>query len=555
MRDKLQKLMSYLMLFVMLFNNPATIILANAAEQEVTPSVTVGQLVNEGDIKVTKSVTATDTPGQYKITFEIEGVPVHHSSPLYAAVVFDRSGSMICHPYNPDTSAELRNRNPHFTAADGQGIACTYDNWPYGDAPDWVTPDKWNNAVAGAQSFQSTIKTALGDDAHVSLVTFASNAASATEDFSAASFGHPIGNTDLAGAINNARTYINNASSGVANAKKVILVISDGQPTNAQAATNAANTAKNSQNNIEIYAIGYDTDNTTSNYLRSISSYNSSDPNDKHYSDANPDTVSAAVQEMVNELLAAGTNASIEDTLTTAFSFTSDAFTGQSHTFTLNNITAEKQKVEFLVDIDQKLESGIYDTNNTTDSKAELTYTNANGEVKHLVFNESPSVEWERPDANYIVNYFFGGVKDDSLTTTSKGELTTEIPYDKNITSHKGYVYNHIEDYKNEEVTSGVVKISQDESKNIVNVYYEKKTGIEYNVYYHYENLDGTYSEEADGSNPHTGTFGEEVSAETYKATGARTGFEFSYSTSSSNAASLTIDDEGTNRLDLYFVI
>ena len=63
-------------------------------------SVTVskGSLTTGGDVLVTKTVSKTVTDGEYEIKFRIEGKDVKETTtstkPIYAVVVFDRSGSM-----------------------------------------------------------------------------------------------------------------------------------------------------------------------------------------------------------------------------------------------------------------------------------------------------------------------------------------------------------------------------------------------------------------------------------------------------------------------------
>ena len=491
--EKLRKLITMIMVVVMTIGNMPIAVLAEEknSERDIVTSVTYGDLDEEGHIQIKKTVTPTDTLGRYKVSFEIQGVPVNHTSPLYAVVVFDRSGSMIC---NPSTGhSDLKSEDPHFVAADSQGIVCKNDS-NNRENSNLLTTDKWNNAIAGAKSFQTTLKNSLGDNAHISLVTFSSNAATATEDFSDSSFGHPYGATNLKEAIDTAKNKINSDSQGVANAKKIILVISDGEPTEPSwfadpkaAATNSATSAKNS--GIEIYAIGYATDSTTSKYLKeNISSYKASNANDKHYSDADPDTVSSAVNSMVSELLAAGTNPSLQDTATTQFTINGDAFGGGTRSFTLNNITAEKQTIEFYIDIDKSTESGIYDTNNTTNSKAVLSYTDSNGQSKQIVLDKSPNVLWERPKYNYIVKYYKDEVNDNNFlgqTTPTLAEYSTTVADKVNVDLKKP------DGYKSGVIQNPELTISDDEEQNVINVVYSKKDNLIYKVNYNYADIAG----------------------------------------------------------------
>ncbi len=567
MKDKFKKLISIISIVALVFSNPATLIYAKALDSGdvVRESVETGSLVNEGDIHIKKTATATETPGRYKITFEIEGVPYRNTYPLYAAVVFDRSGSMICGDVSngyfgtkETYSEESGRRDPiHYTAADGTSIYCM--DGSYNPEPSGVTKNKWESAISGAKTFQSTIKTNLGDSAHVSLVTFSSTAAAATEDFSDASFGHPYGATNLYEAITNAETKLNTATAGDANAKKVILVISDGDPTEPKdqswpfpdsnypktQATAAATSAKNS--GIEIYAIGYATTTSTSKYLRENIA---TDAN--HYSDADPDTITAAVQDMVNDLVAAAIDPTLTDTLTPEFKIEgAEEFAG-TKTFTLENITGEKQTVSFYVDIDQTKPTGYYDTNNTTDKKAGITYTDPKtGETKTIMLDESPNVYWERPQVAYTVNHYKDRIDSNNKvepSDTGVADYSTNIPYIAR-TDIKGYVFDHLED-KNGNVVENVA-ITKNSADNVLNVIYKKKTGLEYKVYYHYEGLNNNEEVIADDNNPHTGTFGDTIDVETYKGIGLNKKEGFTYN--SNTQSPQTLDDEQENRLDIYY--
>ncbi|MBQ6323809.1 MAG: VWA domain-containing protein, partial [Bacilli bacterium] len=555
MKDKFKKLISIISIVALIFSNPATLIYAKALDSGdvIRESVETGSLVNEGDIHIKKTATATETPGRYKITFEIEGVPYQKTYPLHAVVVFDRSGSMIC----SNGGARQTNSNPHYTAADGIGVSCAsreyYDLW--GNLHrEWDanlrTKEKWENAISGAQTFQSTIKANLGDSANVSLVTFSDNADTATNSFTDADFKHPLGTTNLADAITTAKNKLDSETAGVSNAKKVILVISDGNPNDTSAATRAASSAK-TNSDIEIYAIGYATTTTTSNYLKN----NIASPGAKHYSDANPATITAAVEDMVNDLVAAAVDPTLTDTLTPEFKIEgAEEFAG-TKTFTLENITGEKQTVSFYVDIDQTKPTGYYDTNNTTDKKAGITYTDPKtGETKTLMLDESPNVYWERPQVAYTVNHYKDRIDSNNKvepSDTGVADYSTNIPYIAR-TDIKGYVFDHLED-KNGNVVENVA-ITKNAADNVLNVIYTKKENLEYTVVYHYEDLKGEFTETInDSGNPHTATFGDTINVEEYKATGLAKKPEGAFVYNSHQLTNPTIDDETENRLDIFY--
>ena len=553
MKDKLQKIMSYLMLFVMLFNNPATIILANA-ETAAKESVTIGSLNNPGDIQVIKSVKSIDN-GEYEITFNVKSKAKTTTKPVYATVVFDRSGSMICSSdYGSESNyvTTFIGQLITYEAGDGTHIKCSRTLPNYSA----FTTEKWENAIRGAQTFNTKIKEVLGDNAHVSLITFSSDASrlgevsEATTDFSLASFGHPRGGTKLDKAIEAATTQLNNEAQNDSNAKKVMLIISDGSPDSTSLTTAAANIAKNSTNNIEIYAIGYETTTETSQYLKSLASKAS------NYSNANANSIVTAIEKMAQEITSIAGAQIIE--VPNSPAFTLKAEENVNNTLEVDSIEGDiitYKPITFKLKIDETLESNIYETNNTEETKIMLD--------DEVIFDidQSPSVEWTKPKYKYTVNYYKDSISGELIDTTlSEGDLLANIPYESKTV--KGYEFYHLENKNGETVSN--VSISNNSSNNILNVIYKKKTNLEYKVYYHYQDIDdeNVYSEEADSNSPFTATYGDVISNNTtkpetdksFEQTGLKEGFTYDHSTSSTeDTASLTIDDVDSNRLDLYY--
>ena len=115
-------------------------------------TVSVGSTENEGGIKVTKTVSKTDTEGRYKIDFKIEGKDVKTSTevnkPVYAVVVFDRSGSMA------STETCIR--------------------WGFSGCKEYISDNKWESAVQGAKDFASTLLKKI-PTANIALVAFSGN--------------------------------------------------------------------------------------------------------------------------------------------------------------------------------------------------------------------------------------------------------------------------------------------------------------------------------------------------------------------------------------------
>lgn len=108
-------------------------------------TVTAGSLENEGDVLVTKTVTKTNTLGEYTVTFNIKGkkvtTPTEIKKPLYAVVVFDRSGSM------------------ESTCIKSYFNRCI------------KTDQKWESAVNGAKTFAKTLLNKV-NNAQIALVGF-----------------------------------------------------------------------------------------------------------------------------------------------------------------------------------------------------------------------------------------------------------------------------------------------------------------------------------------------------------------------------------------------
>ena len=95
---------------------------------------------------------------------------------------------------------------------------------------------KWDNAVAGAQSFASSVISSIST-AKVALVTFASSASKdrtfSRNELTTNLFGTPYGATNLHQGLIYANDYLSTAipAADQEKAKKFVVVMSDGQPT------------------------------------------------------------------------------------------------------------------------------------------------------------------------------------------------------------------------------------------------------------------------------------------------------------------------------------
>lgn len=120
-------------------------------------TVSVGSIKTEGGIKVTKTVSKTNTEGRYQINFKIEGKDVKTSTevnkPVYAVVVFDRSGSM---------------------ASTKECTKYEYGMFGIPSCAEWKSDQKWESAVQGAKDFASTLLKKI-PTANIALVAFSGN--------------------------------------------------------------------------------------------------------------------------------------------------------------------------------------------------------------------------------------------------------------------------------------------------------------------------------------------------------------------------------------------
>ena len=459
-------------------------------------TVTAGSLENEGDVLVTKTVTKTNTLGEYTVTFNIKGKKVttleENDKPLYAVVVFDRSGSMNCTKYN------------------WMGYCAEVGN-------------KWESAVNGAKTFAKTLLKKI-PTANIALVAFSGNSdydydywgneylktganknddATVLREFSntnldSTDFGSANGGTNLHAGLYEANKLLNN-SSIPSDAYKYVVVISDGQPTyyydnegythgegnstNAEtynATINIANTVKNTTK-AEIFSIGYMLpsgtvygNKTAADILTEVSSPNKEGSIIKHYVDGKPEDVANAFTNIAEEISTAnaGTNAQLTDKLGNAFSFVD----GNGNTYTsstIGEITEEGTSFSFNIKIDEDSSNGWHPTNNGFI----LKYTNYKGEEVTLNSESDPLVYWEAKQYNYVIKYYLDDTNGNPIATENgTAPLNEEIKVneEKHLSSHIGYEYTGGDKDFN---------ISKNEEENIAIIVYTK---VDYNYVINY---------------------------------------------------------------------
>ena len=504
-------------------------------------SVTIGQLINEGDVSVVKTVKKTDVLGRYEVSFEVKGkntvTNTTVTKPLYVVIVLDRSGSMVCDK-TKDGYSYVVNKNAHYVAADGVGIACL-DSYEKRN-PSALIKDKWESAIDGAIEFSDSLVEKA--NTYVSLVTFSGTATEATDFrsnsdvvenqsiFAKSEFGHPQGSTNLKDAIAKAYKKLNTITT--TDAQKYIVVIGDGEPTEGGdyfcnhtcSAKKQSTIAKNK--GINIYSIGYGVDKnaTAQEVLKYISSntlVTSQNPtgyeigtytDNGYYLEATTSGIVNSFKTIFDNINVslAGTNASLKDNLGGKFTFTiSDSNVtdnGRSYTYNIGDIKEEGTKFSFFIDIDQDSPTGLYDTNDGFT----LSYTDANGISKELPCGTNPQVYWEQNTYPYEIRYYKDEITNVNDATTYLGNVEGQAAHNANINVSltkyipEGYV----------SLVTNPTSLTVDKTKeNIVNVLYVKRSDLSYTVRYYKDSVSDINL--IDEVNVNGQTFGTVVSLDT----------------------------------------
>ena len=484
------------------------------SNKNVSVNAGSSNLINDGDVKVVKTVSKTDTEGVYNVKFDISAKEKENekTTPIYAVVVFDNSGSMICdskkgsYAYSKDDAEKMtinynynhnkrENLDYYFeeyksALGDNTSVYCTkYTEEPIGwfDTKlvkiegDVVLNNKWESAVKGTKSFTNEILSI--DSSKISYVPFASSAQTASKWYAngdtipSSVYSHPVGATNLSDAINKAYNKLSERTIPT-NAKKIIIVISDGEPTEPgdypiQSAKDSANEAKKA--GIKIYSIGYavDKDSTAATVLNNISSNSTNDKTNYSFL-AGQDNVSDIFKKLATDITTVyAKNATLTDTIGGNFKFTSSndnvKVNGQNVSFSIDKLTRQTQSFSFNITIDDEniTEDGWYPTNDGFN----LTYTDVYGNSQKITSPEDPEVYWVAKRYDYKIEYYYDGQIDNALTETDKDVKGTEITVsEESIKNNTKTGYK----LKNVDPENKMIYISSNEEENIIRVYYVK---------------------------------------------------------------------------------
>jgi len=319
-----KKVMKVILIVDILVLNLFTPVIVSAEEGSLgdirNDTITLGSLENEGDVQVTKKVTKIDNKGEYRISFEVKGKPYTTSNQYnvdsYTVFVLDASYSML--------------------------------------------GSKWNKAKEAAINFSETLVNSSKNN-YLALVTFNGSGMQKrdfkNEKFLNSDFGDINFYTNYNQGLLKALDYIKsiNREDAIYN----IVFISDGEP-NGEDYKDTLKQLKDK--NVNIYSLAYDLKESSYAYnvLKDIST------NDMVY-EVTKDNISENLSNIATEIIkkSAGTNAIIEDKIGSNFIFKSGSvdINNQDVSYEIGEITEEGVTFDFIVKIDDDIDTGWYPTN------------------------------------------------------------------------------------------------------------------------------------------------------------------------------------------------
>lgn len=418
---------------------------------------TVGSTTSAGDVELKKTVEKTDEEGIYKVTLTAKGknkvTTESQYADIYTVVVLDTSGSM-------------------------EKEVCV--NRPFIFCKEWADI-KYPEAVKGTKVFANTLLSKY-PNAQLALLTFSSNVKKARDfdnkGFDNVNYPTPNGQTNLGAAIQKADEMLDEKKKSDANAKLYMVILSDGYPEGQTVNhTTAANHAKN-VTGVEIFTIGYDTDENTQKLLQGVAT----DAN--HYSNADGNNVAQKFTDIAGSIetsVPAGRNATITDTIADGFSYVEGSgnnatVDGKKISFNLDEITEEGETVSFKIKIDKDLPTDWYPTND----KADITYTDVSDESVTKTITTSAEVYWVQETYEYRVNYY-----KDSVNGTLLG--TSEDEAVKNAKINASDI--DINKYKPTGYGNGIIETDMPYTitgeNDVINVVYKKRNDLSYTVEYY----------------------------------------------------------------------
>ena len=461
--QKFEAIMRILLAVTVIFTSfgyTTSVFAASIQKGDVRDEVnTVGSTTSAGDVELKKTVEKTDEEGIYKVTLTAKGknkvTTESQYADIYTVVVLDTSGSM-------------------------EKEVCV--NRPFIFCKDWADI-KYPEAVKGTKVFANTLLSKYSN-AQLALLTFSSDVKKARDfdnkGFDNVNYPTPNGLTNLGAAIQTADEMLAEKKKSDTNAKLYMVILSDGYPESQTVNhTTAANHAKN-VTGVEIFTIGYDTDENTQKLLQGVAT----DAN--HYSNADGNNVAQKFTDIAGSIetsVPAGRNATITDTIADGFSYVEGSgnnatVDGKKISFNLDEITEEGETVSFKIKIDKDLPTDWYPTND----KADITYTDVSDESVTKTITSSAEVYWVQETYEYRVNYY-----KDSINGTLLGTINGEEPKNTKINSTD----IDINKYKPTGYGNGIIETDMPYTitgeNDVINVVYKKRNDLSYTVEYYKE--------------------------------------------------------------------
>ena len=462
-KEKMEKFMRFILAIAVFISNFGYNPVVLAGNDEVDAEYTHGQIIdpvnsigstdNEGDVKLTKTVSATDTEGVYDVTITASGKHKEETqvttAPIYTVVVLDTSKSM-------------------------------YNCVEYGSWHKCNKEVKYSSAIEGAKTFASSL---LGKftQAQLALVTFSKNADVkrdfASTNFDSVSFPDTDYGTNLAGAIKTATNLLLDVKKENNNAKLYMVILSDGSPyyyeNQDQNHSEEATKAKN--NGVEIFTIGYETTDEAEEVLTNVAT------DSDHFVKANSDNIIDSFNNIAGEIKVetpAGSDATVTDAIADGFQYVAGSaniemgVNGKNVSFDIGDITDEGKTVSFQIEVNKDLETGLHRTNDF----AKVVYTDISGEEKTVNLEDSSKVYWEQLKFNYKVNYREQGTNIDLIKSKEVNDAIYGRTYSEVAETIKGY--NLVEG------TNNPSEITITEDNQELTFYYIKKADLTYTVKY-----------------------------------------------------------------------
>lgn len=503
-----QKMLNILLVVGMLGQTFAPALVFAVGEEDTTTPDKGEVIINDsvtttneaGNVKVVKKVSEKNPgsgDGKYTVTFEITGEDTSESQdktvPIYVVVVFDRSNSMTCS--NPTSS-------------------CT------------DKPEKLSEAKQAAIDFSEKLLAKTDNEAQLALVTFAGRSSVARNfdntPFTEPLFGNRASSTNIQGGLKDAYNLLNDVPE--ADAKKYIVLMSDGEPTETSCGRNECGSSRNNvdrtiyyANNtvkpsgIEIFSIGYYVSGIQNaiKTLKGVASENLDTDLIKHYVEASSTTdISGAFDNVVGSIdvpVKAGTIKNLKDIISDEFKVTTapDELKSQgievdengniTFTPTDENKTLTKDGVSFTFDIelkDKTIASGDYATN----GGYTLDYVDGKAQEQSIHTDESAKIHWEQM-AKYKVKYYKESFDGNTISREYLGE-SNEFLADVGqvISSLDNDVLNA---KKPENYQDGIIEqpITIVVGENTINVIY-RPISDQYKVEYYYDNVHDNNNDE-----------------------------------------------------------